>query len=93
MEESNSRQQEFETNVTWLAKSVCSEHIYALAYQMIITANFFLERLMQWENVEEEIVRDAEMYGRVKTLVQIEIMRKFDTDEFMKDFLRAKNRS
>ena len=90
MDETAKIQEEFEKNVQWLKKAVAQEDMYYLGQQLLITAEFFLDKWMEWIDIEEEITRDPEAYGRIRALVQIYMLRKYDTDECIKEFLRRK---
>ena len=51
--------EEFEKRIDCLKKVVSSDEMYHLGYQMLLASEFFLQKWMEWVNIEEEMARDA----------------------------------
>jgi hypothetical protein len=80
----------FNANVDWLKRVVPDDEIHNLTQQMIMTAEFFLDRWMEWVDVEEELDKNPYMKPYVMGLVRIKMLSQFDSPVMLKNYLKNK---
>jgi hypothetical protein len=83
-------QKAFESNVMWLKRVVPEEAIFALAEQMIMTAEYFMDRWREWVDIEEETSRDSNVALWVDSIVKIQMLRGISSKDLLKEYLKKK---
>lgn len=67
---------EFEKDVKWLRNNIPPDDIYDFCQEALMAANFFLSKLMQLNDLEEELENDKVLSIYYKNIVAIKIGQK-----------------